>query len=255
MKHRIYLTQIMLCLCIFLSPFTGLAETTQSVDEEALAILKTMNDYLLSHQAVSFRAIENEEEVLDNGQKLMSSREIRFEMLRPNKFHVKRQDAGGELEMFYDGSSFTLFRKNVNFFSTVVAPPTVSEVFVELEQKRDIQIVARDLLRDDSYSFLLASASSGFVVGDDLVDGILCTQLAFRSADTDMQIWITKGAQALPRKYVITSRWITSAPQYEVSFSDWKVQDTIDNGVFMFKAPQGALEIPFAETTTEQEAN
>ena len=176
-------------------------------------------------------------------------------MLRPNKFHVKRQDAEGELEMFYDGASFTLFRKNLNFFTTVPAPSTNTDVFIELENKRDIQIVARDLLRDDSYTFLLASTSSGFVVGDDLVDGSLCTQLAFRSADTDMQIWITKGAQALPRKYVITSRWITSAPQYEVRFSDWKVQDTIDSKTFMFRVPQDAHEIPFAETATELEAN
>ena len=255
MKYRISLMQTILCLCILLSPLWSRAEITQSIDNEALEILKTMNDYLLSQQAVSFRAVENEDEVLENGQKIMTSREIHFEMLRPNKFHVKRQDAEGELEMFYDGTSFTLFRKNENLFATVAAPPTVSGVFAELEQKRDIQIVARDLLRDDSHRFLLASVSSGFVVGDDLVDGIICTQLAFRSADTDMQIWITKGTKPLPKKYVITSRWIVSTPQYEVSFSDWKLKEPIDNGVFTFKAPQGALEIPFAETTTEQEAN
>ncbi len=255
MKYGVNFVQTILCLSILLSPLWSRAEITPSIEKEALGILKQMNDNLLSQQVVSFRAIESEEEVLDNGQKIMSSREIHFKMLRPNKFHVKRQDAEGELEMFYDGKSFTLFRKNVNFFATVAAPPNISEVFVELENKRDIQIVGRDLLRDDSHSFLLASVSSGFVVGDDLVDGVLCTQLAFRSADTDIQIWITQGAQALPKKYVITSRWITSAPQYEVSYFDWKVQDTIDNKVFTFKAPQDAQEIPFTETTTELEAN
>jgi hypothetical protein len=255
MKHRILLTQITLCLCFFLSPFTGRAETTQSVNKEALTILKTMSDYLLSQETVSFHAVENEDEVLDNGQKIMTSREIHFELLRPNKFHVKRQDAEGEVEMFYNGSSFTLFRKNENLFATVAAPPTVGKVFVELANKLDINITARDLLGDDSYTLLLASVSSGFVVGDDLVDSIICTQLAFRSAETDMQIWITKGAIPLPKKYVITSRWIIGAPQYEVSFFDWNVQDTIDTGTFTFKAPQGALEIPFAETTAEQEAN
>ncbi len=255
MRCRMRFTQSILCLFILLSPLWSRAEITPSVEKEALGILKQMNNNLLSQQVVAFRAIENEEEVLDNGQKIMSSTEIHFEMVRPNKFHVKRQDAESELEMFYDGTSFTLFRKDLNFFATVAAPSTISEVFVELENKRNIQIVAQDLLRDDSYDFLQASFSSGFVVGDSLVQGVLCTQLAFRSADTDMQIWITKGNQPLPRKFVITSRWITGAPQYTVSFFDWKVQDTIDNGVFTFKAPQDAHEISFAETTTEQEAN
>jgi hypothetical protein len=231
------------------------AEIIDSVDSEALEVLKRMNDYLLSRPAVAFRAIENEEEVLDNGQKIMSSKEIRFEMVRPNKFHVQRHSVGNEFEMFYDGASFTLFKKDLNFFATVVAPPTVSEVFAELANKRDIQIVARDLLRDDSYEFLQASFSSGFVVGDDLVQGVLCTQLAFRSADTDMQIWITQGKEPLPKKYIITSRWITGAPQYAVTFFDWAVQDDIEDAAFVFKAPQDAKEIPFAETTLPQEVN
>ena len=255
MTYRIGFTQTILCLFILLSPLWSRAELTPSVDSEALEILKKMNDYLLSQQVVTFRAIENEEEVLNNGQKIMDSKEIRFEMARPNKFHVQRQDAEGELEMFYDGTSFTLFQKNLNFFATIPAPSTITGVFVELENKRNIHIVARDLLRDDSNSFLLASTSSGFVVGDALVDGVLCTQLAFRSADTDMQVWITKDKQPLPKKYVITSRWITGAPQYAVSFFDWVVQDRIDNGVFIFKAPQDAHEISFTETTPQQEAN
>jgi len=255
MRCRIVFTQTVLCLFILLSPLWSRAELTPSVDSEALELLKQMNDYLLSQQAVAFRAIENEEEVLDNGQKIMFSKEIQFELERPNKFHVLLQDAESKLEMFYDGTSFTLFQKSLNFFTTVPAPSTITDVFVELDNKRNIQIVARDVLRDDSNAFLLAKISSGFVVGDALVDGVLCTQLAFRSADTDMQIWVTKGKQPLPKKYVITSRWITGAPQYTVTFFDWVLQDDIDNAVFIFKAPQDAHEIPFAETTPQQEAN
>lgn len=255
MTCQICLFRTILCLFFVLSPVWSQSETIDPVDSEALETLKRMNDYLLSRPTVTFRAIENEEEVLDNGQKIMSSKEIRFEMARPNKFHVQRHSVGNDLEMFYDGASFTLFKKELNFFATVAAPSTISEVFAELENKRNIQIVAQDLLRDDSYEFLQASFSSGFVVGDTLVHGVLCTQLAFRSADTDMQVWITQGKQPLPKKYVITSRWITGAPQYAVTFFDWVVQDNIDDTVFVFKAPQDAHEIPFAETTLPQEAN
>jgi hypothetical protein len=245
----------MLCLLLIVSTGWSQAETIDPVESEALEMLKQMNDYLSSRPAIAFRAIENEEEVLDNGQKIMSSKEIRFAMARPNKFHVQRHSVGNDLEMFYDGASFTLFKKDLNFFSTIAAPPKVSEIFAVLADKRDIQIVARDLLRDDSYDFLQASFSSGFVVGDDLVHGVLCTQLAFRLADTDMQIWITKGKQPLPTKYIITSRWITGAPQYSVTFFDWAVEDKLDDAAFVFKAPKDAREIPFAETTPQQEAN
>ena len=79
MRCRLHVTKTILCLFLLLSPLVSRSEISPSIDSEALEILKTMNDYLLSQQAVSFRAIENEDEVLDNGQKIMSSREIHFE--------------------------------------------------------------------------------------------------------------------------------------------------------------------------------
>ncbi len=255
MTCRIRLFRTILCLFIVLSPVWSRAELTVSVDSEALVILKRMNDYLLSQQVVGFRAIENEEVVFDDGYKVMFSEEIRFKMARPNKFHVQRHSGESEVEMFYDSSSFTIFRKDLNWFATTNAPPTITEVFAKLDNKLNIQIVARDILRDDSSKFLLASISSGFVVGDALVHGVLSTHLAFRATDTDMQIWITKGQQALPMKYVVTSRWITGAPQYAVTFFDWVFQDDIDNAVFVFKAPQDAKEIPFAQFTPRKEVN
>lgn len=255
MTCRKRLFGIILGLLMVLSPVWSRAELTESVDSEALEILKRMNDYLLSQQVVSFRAIEDEEEVFDDGQKIIFSEEIRFTMARPNKFHVQRHNGENELEMFYDSSSFTIFRKDLNFFAKINAPPTITEVFAKLDNKLNIQIVARDILRDDSIKFLLASIRSGFVVGDALVHGVLSTHLAFRLTDTDMQIWVTKGQQTLPIKYVVTSRWITGAPQYTVTFFDWVVQNEIDNAVFIFKAPPDAKEIPFAEVTPRKEVN
>ncbi len=255
MTCRIRLFRTLLCLFIVLSPVWSQAKLVKSVDSEALEVLKRMNDYLVSQQAFSFRAIVNQEDVLDDGQKIMFSKEILFEMVRPNKFHAKLHSAENELEMFYDSSSFTLFRKNLNFFTTVPAPPTIREVFDELENRRNIQVIARDLLRDDSYYLFQESFRSGFIVGDALVHGVPCTQLAFRSADTDVQIWITKGKQPLPKKYVINSHWITGAPQYAITFFDWVVQADIDNSVFVFKAPKDARKIPFAETKLSQEVN
>ena len=259
MKYRIHLFRVILCLFIgllfVLSPVQSRAESMEPVDSKALEMLKKMNDYLLSQKAFSFRAVENEEEVSENGQKIMFSKEIQFKMARPNKFHVRLHSGESELEMFYDGSSFTIFQKDLKFFATTDAPPTMPEVFAKLQNKLNIEIVAGDILRDDSYTFLLALIHSGFVVGDALVHGVLCTHLAFRTADTDMQIWITQGQKALPKKYVVTSRWITSAPQSTITFFDWVVQNDIDNAVFVFKAPSDAKEIPFTEVPPRTEAN
>lgn len=255
MKCRIRFLGTILSMLIVFGPIWSQAEISESIESEALEILKSMNDYLLSQQAFGFRAIVIEEEVLDDGQKLMYSKEVQFKMVRPDRFHLQSNNGNTELEMFYGNSSFTIFRKNVNFFSTTKAPSTITEVFNHLEEKLNIQIIARDILRDNSSEFLLALMESGFVVGDALLHGVPCTHLAFRFKETDMQVWVTSGQQALPVKYVVTSRWITGAPQYSISFFDWLVQNDIDKEAFVFKAPKDAKEIPFQGVTPNKEVN
>ena len=46
--------------------------------------------------------------------------------------------------------------------------------------------------------------------------------LAFRNADTDWQLWVEVGDRPIPRKMVITSKTINSAPQYTLRVKKWK---------------------------------
>jgi hypothetical protein len=58
--------------------------------------------------------------------------------------------------------------------------------------------------------------------GRGVVDGVQCEHLAFRNFDTDWQLWIETGDKPFPRKMVITSKTINSAPQYTVRIKSWK---------------------------------
>jgi hypothetical protein len=46
----------------------------------------------------------------------------------------------------------------------------------------------------------------------------------------------------VPRKYVITSKTVTGAPQYTLRTRDWKT-DAFDADTFVFKPPAGATKI------------
>ena len=41
-------------------------------------------------------------------------------------------------------------------------------------------------------------------------------------------------------KYVITTKWMTGAPEYSVRFRDWNTEPKIDAGKFSFAPPPGA---------------
>jgi len=56
------------------------------------------------------------------------------------------------------------------------------------------------------------------------------------------QIWVEIGPRPIPRKYVITSKTVTGAPQYTVRIKDLKT-DALADDAFAFKPPAGAKKV------------
>ena len=80
-------------------------------------------------------------------------------------------------------------------------------------------------------------------IGRGVINGVECDHLAFRTPDVDWQIWIQVGPRPIPRKYVITSKGVTGAPQYTIQINDWRTDVPIDANNFVFNAPQGATKV------------
>lgn len=59
----------------------------------------------------------------------------------------------------------------------------------------------------------------------------------------DWQLWINAEGDPLPMKYIITTKWMTGAPQYAVRFRDWNTAPKIKSGQFDFKVPKGAKKL------------
>jgi hypothetical protein len=82
-------------------------------------------------------------------------------------------------------------------------------------------------------------------IGQGVVDGIECEHLAFRKPDVDWQLWVEIGDRPIPRKYVITDKALTGAPQYTLRIKDWRTDMQIAADAFAFKQPTGARKIEF----------
>ena len=221
------------------------ATAAQTVDPEADAVLRNMSGYIASLQEYSLEAETTLESVLDSGQKLMSIKQTQAAVKRPDKLRIARQGMAVDQEMFFDGKSFTLFGKRVGFYATVPAGPTLENVMDFVHDELDLELPAADLLSQDAYGVLMSDVIYGDYIGITTVDGIPCHHLAYRSDETDWQIWVETGERPLPRKYVITSRWINAAPQYSVEIHNWILNPGVPDSTFQFTPPEGSAEIEF----------
>jgi hypothetical protein len=69
--------------------------------------------------------------------------------------------------------------------------------------------------------------------------------LAFRGNEVDWQIWIQEGSKPLPKKFIITSKWLTGAPQFTVVAKKWDLSPKLTEDFFTFVPPQDGQKIDF----------
>lgn len=235
-RIRLFAAGVSLCVGLAASPLT----MAGNIEPEAEEILKSMSTYLGGMAAFSMNADIDLEIVTQQGQKLQLSSSAEIVMQRPAKFHFLRRGVLTDAEFIFDGKTLTLHGKNLNAYTQMEVPGTIDDAIRAYELETGLSAPGADLLFADPYAVLSSELESGVYVGAAYVNGVECHHLAFRKAKVDWQLWVKVGDQPLPMKYVITSKWHTGAPQYEIRLRDWNVNPKISDDQFVFSAPKGA---------------
>ena len=228
---------------------TGPAWGQEGVEPEAARILKSMTDFLGSSTSFS-ASYDSDHEIVDrSGQKLEFSASGKIELERPGKFHAVREGTLTSAEIFLDGGTVTVYDKTANAYAQMAVPDgSIDGAIDEIRMETGIDISGADLLYSNAYEGLTSDVDSGRVVGSAYVEGRETQHLAFRAKDVDWQIWIEDGDKPVPLKYVITSKWVTGAPQFTIVLSDWNVGQKMDPATFVFSPPDGSIKLDSLQT-------
>jgi hypothetical protein len=169
---------------------------------------------------------------------------------KPTGLRVTVSSDRKERLFFYNGSSFTLFAPISNFYATVPAPATVTELADLLEDKYDIELPFVDLFRWGTPESGLKLIKQAEDVGPSVIDDVTCEQYAFRQDGLDWQIWIQNGDYPLPRKIVLTTLTDEARPQHTAVY-EWNLAPSFDKGAFTFD-PKDAKKIELVEVIAER---
>ena len=230
-------------LILILSISVAIASPALAQDTSADKILKSMSTYLGGLPAFSASA-DVDSEVIDlSGQKLQFSSSVAIAVKRPDKLYVSRQGAFADMEIIFNGKMLTLNGKGLKIYMQLESPGTIDDAFDTVQVEIGLDAPGADLLYADPYIGLSSGLVSSAYLGTDYVNGVECHHLAFREAKTDWQLWVQVGDAPLPMKYIITTKWLTGAPQYSVRFRDWNTKPQIEANWFEFSAPQGARKL------------
>lgn len=234
------------CLLLLSFPdLSGAQEKQQTIDPKAVSILRQMSEHLNTLLQFSVHVENSLDILLSSGQKLQMGRAGDIFVRRPDRLRANMKGDRFRQEFFYDGKSITLFTKNLNYYATIKAPSNIEAAVDLAEESVGLVAPIADLIYLNCYDILIQDVQSGFYVGFSTVLGVECHHLAFRGEETDWQIWIENSTKPLPRKFIITSKWLAGAPQFTAFVTNWNVSPQFKDSLFTFVKPEGAQKIEF----------
>ena len=211
--------------------------------DDAVQILKAMTNYVSSQKIILATYDTDIEVVTDYLQKIQFASSGQMLLNRPDKVRASRVGGYADVEMVFDGKTLTVLGKNLNKFVQVDAAGSVDELVARLRDQLGMAIPGADIMLSRSYDELTTDVINAAHIGRGVIDGVECDHLAFRNHDVDWQLWVELGSRPIPRKYVITSKEVTGAPQYTLRIKDWKTDVSVAADAFSFTPPAGSQKV------------
>ncbi len=228
-------------VCMLLAT-SALADT--SIDPQADAVLKAMSDYMAGQRIFSLSADASTELLLQDGRKIQLTATSRMTIDRDKGLRVERQGALGVSLLIYDGTALSISSEREGVYLSLPAEGGIDAALDEVRAALGTEVAGgADLLYANVYDGLMLNVVSGHYMGKAWVGGVLTDHLSYRAEDIDWQLWVRSGDAPTPVKYVITSKWVTAAPQFSVQISEFESLTETASDAFVFAPPEGARQI------------
>jgi len=240
------LRAVVATLAIAMALGFALPATAAETEQEAKGTLMKMADFLAKIPAFSVTVRSGYDAIQADGQRIEFGERRRILLQRPDRVRAEVERSDGDRGMIlFDGKGLTAFKAEENVYARVEKSGTVDDAVVYLV--RDLQMImplARMFLTTFPQELEKQLAEVSYVEENALFD-VPTDHLAARSADVDLQVWITQGEQPLPRRVILTYKNAPGQPQFRADLLDWNLAPEVDSGSFVFNPPADAEQVPF----------
>jgi hypothetical protein len=216
------------------------------IDPRADAALHQMSYYLAKQRSFRMDMRTVDEKVTTDGVKVQEIQDQEVAIQRPNEIRVDRVSPRGHTTLRDDGKQVSIFNQDKNVYATTPASGSLDTTIDEVSQKLGIDAPASDLVRTDAYQTLTDGLQSGHYVGLEPIGGVKAHHIVLKKKNVDLQLWIKEGSDAVPLRYVITSKDMPGAPQFSVDLERFQPNASIPRDTFSFSPPSDARRVEFA---------
>jgi hypothetical protein len=232
-------------LLIALMAVAGRAEQAAQVEPNAIEALEKMGAYLRTLKIFQVDIATTTDEVLADGRRLQSRGVATILAQMPDHLRVSVDSDRHDRLWVYDGKELTLLARRANYYATVPARATISQLADVMNEKYDLQLPLEHLFRQGGRDAQDGAITSATFIGPSQIDGVTCGHYAFRQETRNWEIWIQSGDQPLLRKLVLTTLTDGARPRSVTTFS-WNLAPAFKESAFTFVPPKNARKVALA---------
>ena len=214
-----------------------------TISDEASAAVAQMGKSLSADQ-FSFQARTLRAYTDPSGQPLHIAHAMTVTVRRPDRLRIEVGGDDGSTKLLYDGKTVVLFGVDTNRYSSLQVPDTLEGMMKEVMGRLGVDFPLADLLTNNPAKSFLLGVTSGQEVGTVTIDGVPCRHLLFfQPPGIELELWLEKTDQALPRRLIVTYRTLRDQPNFIAEFSDWNFSVHPTDAEFEFQPPAGATQV------------
>ncbi len=216
-------------------------------EQQAMAVLKGMADFLSQAQRFSVTMDMGFDTVQDNGQKIEFGETRKILLSRPDRLRIDTTKRDGtEDEVIFDGKDITVFNPKENVYATEAKPGTVDQAIAYFVNDLGMRLPLAELVNSNLAKMLPERVREAAYVEKSSIAGVPCDHIALRGDQADMQLWIAEGDKPLPQRVVITYKREDGRPQFWANLTEWNLSPKVRDSMFAFTPPKGAVKIAFS---------
>ena len=226
---------------------TDIAPATESesvLTKEASEILVRMTDFISAAPAYTLVSDTGSEVLHKNGHLLEYVSQLTLAIQRPSKA-IGRFDTqdGNSATIVFDGSDIWVYNTNENVYYTIHQSGDIDASLDLLAREFRLPLQLVDFFSKDLTASLVDTVTSGYYVGGSMISGVMCDHLALRNEKQDVQMWIARSDEPVPRRIVITYKKIEGHPKFWAQFNEWNLSPELSDSTFTFSPPESAMRV------------
>jgi hypothetical protein len=222
-----------------------------TISEEASAALLHMGQTLRAEE-FSFQARTIRVYTEANGQPLHIFHTLKVVVHRPNRMLADVSGDDGSSKLVFDGKTAVIYSASQKKYASISVPEgTIEAMMKEAMGKLGVDFPLADFLTEAPNKAFLTGVSSGRVVDTVAIDGSPYLHLFFfQPPGIELELWLAKNDQALPRRLIVTYRNLPGQPNFIAEFSDWDFNIHPSDADFTFQPPPGAVQVQLKPPAT-----